>query len=89
MARSVFLYANSSGNIQESATSAKQFNVSASLDLNRNINLSAFMGYVQAFAESGPSFGDRAYFWSRGANFGLPGLVKEDDLLVLGFDYLS
>ncbi|MEM9542807.1 MAG: iron uptake porin [Cyanobacteria bacterium P01_E01_bin.42] len=85
---SPFLYVNSSGNIIESATSANHWNVSGSFDLNENINLSAFVGYAQAIAESGVRTGDVADLWTWGANLGFPDLLKEDDVLVLGFGQL-
>jgi BMFP domain-containing protein YqiC len=88
LGESPFLYVNSSGNIRESATSANHWNVSGSFDLSDSINLSAFVGYTQAVAESGVRRGDVADLWTWGANLGFPDLLKEDDVLVLGFGQL-
>ncbi|MGK7928369.1 MAG: iron uptake porin [Spirulina sp.] len=88
LGQSPFLYVNSSGNIQESATSANYWNLSGSFDFNEDINLSAFVGYAQAIAESGTRRGDAADLWTWGANVGFPDLLKEDDVLVVGFGQL-
>ena len=85
---SPFLWVDRNGNIQESATSANHWNLSASWDAAEWLNISAFLGYAHATATSGIRVGDNADYWTWGINFGFPDLFREDDVIVAGFGML-
>jgi hypothetical protein len=88
LGRSPFLWVNSSGNIQESAASINNYHLSFSWDPDEWINVSAFLGYSSANAESGIRVGDNADYWTWGINFGFPDLFREDDVIVASFGQL-
>ncbi|MEA5471437.1 iron uptake porin, partial [Spirulina sp. 06S082] len=71
-----------------SAISSNHWHLSASWDASEVLNVSAFVGYANAIAESGVRVGDNADYWTWGINFGFPDLFKEDDVLVAGFGML-
>ncbi|WP_204102727.1 MULTISPECIES: iron uptake porin [Spirulina sp. CCY15215] len=88
LGRSPFLWVNSSGNIQESATSISNYHFSVSWDPSEAFNISGFLGYSSATGESGIRKGDSADLWTWGINFGFPDLFKENDVIVASFGQL-
>ena len=88
LGRSPFLWVNSAGRIQESATSINNYHFSASWDPSEAFNVSGFVGYSSATGESGIRTGDNADYWTWGINFGFPDLFKENDAIVASFGQL-
>ncbi|MDB9314848.1 iron uptake porin [Spirulina sp. CS-785/01] len=88
LGKSPFLWVNNSGNIQESATTINTWHLSASWDVAESVNLSTFVGYTNAVAESGVRFGDTADLWTWAFNLGFPDLWKEGDVITASFGQL-
>ncbi|MBP0020354.1 MAG: carbohydrate porin [Cyanobacteria bacterium SBLK] len=88
LGQSPFLWVDSSGNIQESATSGNHWNLSATWDVSDDFNISGYIGYLNAIGESGIRKGDNADLWTWALNFAFPDLFKENDVIVAGFGML-
>lgn len=66
------------------ATSANRFGVQASVMLGSKINISGWVGYIDAEAEAGPSEGADADIWTGAVNLGFLDLGKKGALLGIG-----
>ncbi|NEO25361.1 MAG: iron uptake porin [Kamptonema sp. SIO4C4] len=88
LGKSPFLWVNDAGNIRESATTINTWHLSASWDVAESVNLSTFVGYTNAVAESGVRVGDTADLWTWAFNLGFPDLLKEGDVVTASFGQL-
>ncbi len=84
-----FLYVNTAGNIiTGGASTASVYALNASWDALDWMNISGYVGYAVATAESGPRFGDNATYTAWGFNLGFPDVAKPGDVIVAGFGQL-
>ena len=84
LAKQPFVNFDNNGNLIGVATSANRFGLQASATLGSTMNISAWVGYIDAKAESGPSEGAEAKIWTGAVNLSFLDVGKKGALLGIG-----